>query len=190
MQRMSKQEWRRHILAARSTVSAAEHAADAHELGVAARDLVTPGSTVCAYMPIGTEPGSPQLLELLIQAGARVLLPIARDPGPLSWAEFTATDNLIPARFGLREPDGPVFAPAEIRTAANVLVPALAVDRRGVRLGRGAGFYDRTLSLADPETRLIAVVRDTELVAELPEEAHDARMGWSLTPRGGLAALG
>ncbi|WP_307846232.1 5-formyltetrahydrofolate cyclo-ligase, partial [Rhodococcus sp. CX] len=67
--------------------------------------------------------------------------------------------------------------------------PALAVDRRGVRLGRGAGFYDRTLHLADPSARLIAVVRDEELVDELPEDPHDIRMTHALTPSGGLTAL-
>ena len=73
--------------------------------------------------------------------------------------------------------------------AAVVLVPALAVDRHGVRLGRGAGFYDRTLSLADPSAALVAVVRDDELVAHLPAEPHDVRMTHALTPGAGLTPL-
>ena len=71
-----------------------------------------------------------------------------------------------------------------------ILVPALAVDRTGVRLGRGAGFYDRSLPLADPAARLVAVVRDDELVDHLPAEPHDVRMTHALTPRDGLVALG
>ena len=71
-----------------------------------------------------------------------------------------------------------------------VLVPALAVDRIGVRLGRGAGFYDRSVPLAAPGARLVAVVRDDELVEQLPAEPHDVRMTHALTPSGGLTALG
>jgi 5-formyltetrahydrofolate cyclo-ligase len=71
-----------------------------------------------------------------------------------------------------------------------VLVPALAVDHAGVRLGRGAGFYDRTLPLTHPSARLVAVVRDDELVDEIPAEAHDVPMTHALTPRRGLVQLG
>ncbi len=70
-----------------------------------------------------------------------------------------------------------------------MLVPALAVDRGGVRLGRGAGFYDRTLPLADPDALLVAVVRDEEIVDHLPAEPHDVRMTHALTPAAGLIAL-
>jgi 5-formyltetrahydrofolate cyclo-ligase len=70
-----------------------------------------------------------------------------------------------------------------------VLVPALAVDRRGNRLGRGAGFYDRSLIYAAPQARLVAVVRDEELVDELPADPHDVRMTHALTPSGGIVTL-
>lgn len=126
------------------------------------------------------------MLEALRTAGARVLLPVTGPPGPLSWGEYTGTAELRPARYGLLEPIGPVLPPETVGRAGLILVPALAVDRRGVRLGRGAGYYDRTLAAADPSARLIAVVRDDELVERLPEEPHDIRMGWTLTPSGGL----
>ncbi|MGH8967718.1 MAG: 5-formyltetrahydrofolate cyclo-ligase, partial [Actinomycetes bacterium] len=71
-----------------------------------------------------------------------------------------------------------------------VLVPALAVDRDGNRLGRGAGFYDRSLIYASPHARLVAVVRDDELVGALPADAHDVRMTHALTPSGGIVPLG
>jgi 5-formyltetrahydrofolate cyclo-ligase len=77
-----------------------------------------------------------------------------------------------------------------VADAAVVFVPALAVDRTGVRLGRGAGFYDRTLSLAHSSARLVAVVRDDELVGEIPAEPHDVPMTHALTPGRGLIRLG
>jgi 5-formyltetrahydrofolate cyclo-ligase len=89
----------------------------------------------------------------------------------------------------LREPAPPWLDVGAIAAAAVVLVPALAVDLDGVRLGRGAGFYDRSLGWADPTARLVAVVRDDELVEWLPGEEHDVPMTHALTPGRGLVTL-
>ncbi|BCO34631.1 hypothetical protein MHEC_10640 [Mycobacterium heckeshornense] len=93
-------------------------------------------------------------------------------------------------RFGLLEPAAPWLPASALTEADLVLVPALAVDRRGVRLGRGRGFYDRSLVSCGPRARLVAVVRDQELVDELPCEPHDVAMTHALTPggRGGCPA--
>ena len=187
----TKAEWRAKILAERLTAGADERRSENAALAVSAASLTTTaGGTVCAYVPVGSEPGSVELLDALRGAGTRVLLPVTHENSPLSWAVFTGTADLVPAAYGLRVPSGPVLDPAEVRTAQVVLVPALAVDERGVRLGRGAGFYDRTLGLADPAAALVAVVRDAELVPTLPEDPHDIRMGWALTPGRGLVPLG
>ncbi len=79
--------------------------------------------------------------------------------------------------------------PTTIGAADAVLVPALAVDHQGVRLGRGAGYYDRSLPMAAPSAPRIGIVRDGEFVVELPGEAHDVRMTGVLTPRRGVVAL-
>ncbi|MFX0576032.1 5-formyltetrahydrofolate cyclo-ligase [Nocardia nepalensis] len=183
-----KHAWRTEIKARRAAMSGAEHEAEARELAHNAAALDLP-EWVCAYVPVRGEPGSLDLLAALRAAGARVLLPVTGPPGPLRWAEFTGANALRRARFGLLEPAGEVLADA-ITLAELILVPALAVDRRGVRLGRGAGYYDRTLGAARASARLIAVVRDDELLDRLPEEPHDLRMGWALTPHGGLQRLG
>ncbi|CAN3130554.1 5-formyltetrahydrofolate cyclo-ligase [Mycobacterium sp. smrl_JER01] len=155
--------------------------------------LITGGSTVCAYLPVGSEPGSVAMVDDLANRGVTVLLPVARHdadgvPQPLRWGRHTP-GALVAAPFGLLEPPPPWSEPAAILRATMVLVPALAVDRSGTRLGRGAGFYDRTLPLAHPGTPLIAVVRDAEVVDHLPAEPHDVRMTHALTPRDGLIAL-
>lgn len=144
---------------------------------------------VAAYVPVRGEPGSTLMLDELRAAGARVLLPLTGPPGPLDWAEYTGEQGLRRARHGLLEPSGARLSPAALGWANTILVPALAVDRRGVRMGRGAGYYDRTLPAARPGARLIAVVRDEELLELLPEEPHDVRMGWALTPSAGLTPL-
>ncbi|MEV0297255.1 5-formyltetrahydrofolate cyclo-ligase [Nocardia sp. NPDC050710] len=185
----NKHAWRSEILAQREGVTAGAHAAEAAALAETVGELEV-SEWVCAYVPVRGEPGSTALLDALCDAGARVLLPITGPPGPLEWAEYTGENDLRPARWGLLEPNGPVLPTETIARAGLILIPALAVDRRGVRLGRGAGHYDRTLGAARTDARLVAVVRDDELVDQLPEEPHDLRMGWVLTPRGGLQRLG
>lgn len=139
-------------------------------------------AVVCAYVPVGSEPGSLALLDTLVDRGSTVLLPIVVGAAPLDWAEYDGT--LVPGPHGLRQPGGPRLGPDAIGRADVVLVPALAVDRRGVRLGRGGGHYDRSLPLARPGVPLIAVVRDDELVDHLPADPHDVLLTGALTPSG------
>ncbi|AKK30817.1 5-formyltetrahydrofolate cyclo-ligase [Mycobacterium sp. EPa45] len=189
----TKAQHRAALLAARREVPDAVRAAEALALCEHLEEFVSPADTVCAYLPVGTEPGSPQLVDRLRELCARVLLPVTRsdddgDPLPLLWGLYVP-GGLVSARFGLLEPAEPYLPAAALGEAELVLVPALAVDRRGVRLGRGGGFYDRSLPLCRPTTKLIAVVRDSELVDELPSESHDVRMTHVLTPKHGLFAL-
>lgn len=144
-----------------------------------------------AYIPVGSEPGAARdsvpLLDALI--GVRILVPIARADLPMQWAEYRPGE-LVTAPFGLREPPPPWLAPESIAEATVLLVPALAVDRHGNRLGRGAGFYDRALTWAAADARLVAVVRDDELLDAIPAEPHDVPMTHALTPGRGLIRLG
>ena len=131
-------------------------------------------------MPVGTEPGSIEMLDVLLRRAERVLLPVARTadddtPLPLRWGEYRP-GGLTRGRWGLLEPAEPWLPESALAEAGLVLVPALAIDRRGARLGRGRGFYDRSLPGRDPHARLIAVVRDDELIEELPAEPHDVPM--------------
>lgn len=156
--------------------------------------MVGTGSTVCAYVPVGAEPGSMQMLDVLLQQAGRVLLPVARTTGDdtplaLQWGEYRS-GQLVTARFGLLEPAEPWLPPEALAEASLVLVPALAVDRCGVRLGRGRGFYDRSLAHRGARSHLVAVVRDNEILDELPCEPHDVPMSHALTPSAGLIALG
>src|SRR6476469_2632896 len=189
----TKDRLRRELITARRTVTDAVHTAEATALTRHILDLAAQG-TVCAYVPVGSEQGSVAMLAALHDTGARVLLPVAvtgadGTPLPLCWGEYRPGE-LAAARFGLLEPGGSRLPAATLAEAGLVLVPALAVDRRGVRLGRGAGFYDRSLPLRDPAARLMAVVRDDELLDEVPAEPHDVRMTDALTPGRGVVAVG
>lgn len=185
-----KAEWRARLTAARASLSLAQRVSEAEALTETLASIALP-DTVCCYVPFGTEPGSIAWLDVVRGRGVRVLLPVILDaPGALDWAEYTGPDALSPGRLrGILEPRGPRLGPTAIAKAGLMLVPALAVDRTGVRLGRGAGHYDRSLVHLAPGTDLVAVVRDDELVDRLPAEPHDVLMTAALTPGGGLIRL-
>lgn len=188
-----KSELRDRLVAARRSVADDVRAAEAQLLAEHLKQVEIDAGTVCAYVPVGSEPGSLAMLDVLLRRAGRVLLPVARvgagdTPLPLRWGEYRQ-DALVAARWGLLEPPEPWLPESALSEAGLVLLPALAVDRRGVRLGRGRGFYDRSLAARNSEARLVAIVRDTELVDELPSEPHDVPMTHALTPGYGLIAL-
>ena len=144
--------------------------------------------TLAAYVPDETEPGAGRLPAAYTQLRARVLLPVVPADGrELSWA--VDTGRLAPGRGGVLEPVGPRLGSTAIGAAAVVVVPALAVDRQGVRLGRGGGYYDRALVHAREDAVLVAVVFDDEFVEELPVEEHDRRVRAVVTPSAGWRDL-
>lgn len=189
----SKATLRKQLLAARRSVADDIRAAETKMLSQHLELLVNSASTVCAYVPVGTEPGAIEMLDVLLRKTGRVLLPVARIgddeiPLPLQWGEYRP-GGLTSGPWGLLEPPELRLPESALAEANLVLVPALAVDHHGVRLGRGGGFYDRSLAGRDPHTLLIALVRDTELLNELPSEPHDVRMTHAVTPERGVIAL-
>jgi 5-formyltetrahydrofolate cyclo-ligase len=187
-----KTRWRTAIIAARRALPPRQRAARAAALATAAVRLAdATGGPVCAYLPVGSEPGSPELVAALHAAGHQVLLPVVPPTtGPLDWAAYTGPESLAAAPLGLREPTGTRLGPQAVADARLVLVPGLAADRTGVRLGRGAGHYDRTLPLAAPDVPLVIVLNDEELVERLPAEPHDRRVTAALLADAGHVTLG
>ncbi|HVV13824.1 5-formyltetrahydrofolate cyclo-ligase [Amycolatopsis sp.] len=186
---LDKPEWRARISSARASVSVQQRVTEARALTDAIAKLDLPG-TVCCYVPFGSEPGSVGWLDVLHGKEVRVLLPVITGPSALDWAEYAGAASLAPGKMrGILEPTGPRLGTGALADAGLVLIPALAVDVGGVRLGRGAGHYDRSLAYAAPGAELVAVVRDDELVERLPAEPHDVRMTAALTPARGLVPL-
>ncbi len=144
---------------------------------------------VAAYASYGTEPGTSSLRGLLAVSGVGVLLPVIRADGGLDWAWDSGEVGPGAVSAGIPEP-----AAEPVGTGAAgllqlgcrvVLVPALAVDRRGGRLGKGAGFYDRVLAgleADDDRPLLVAVVHDDDVVDEIPTHGHDMPVDAVLTP--------
>jgi 5-formyltetrahydrofolate cyclo-ligase len=177
------------ILAARRALGADTLAAHADAIRDRALKELPSVPTVALYASTGTEPGTRPLLEALHAAGVRVLLPALRADGQLDWGVYDGPDRLVPSALGTVEPAGPRLGPAAVAEAPLVLVPGLAADRRGHRLGRGGGYYDRTLGHADPAALLVVVLHPGETVAEVPVRGHDVTVHAVLSP-GGLERVG
>ncbi|GGQ41718.1 5-formyltetrahydrofolate cyclo-ligase [Couchioplanes azureus] len=145
-------------------------------------------TVIATYAPIGAEPGGPDLPEALRRAAptASVLLPVLLPDGDLDWAPYEGPSSLRPGPRGLLEPAEPRLGTAAVSEAELVVVPALAVDRRGVRMGRGGGSYDRALARVPDSAFTVALLHDGELLAEVPAEPHDRRVRATITPAEGL----
>jgi 5-formyltetrahydrofolate cyclo-ligase len=184
----TKARWRKELRAARRVVPASVRFAEALALTkqMTSGQIVRPGHTLCGYVPVGSEPGSAQMVDDIANCGVRVLLPVVAGRGPLDWAWYAGMDSLRPGPYGMLEPIGERLGAAALRIADLMLVPALAVDRHGTRLGQGAGHYDQSLQLSTPGTPAVAVVRDQEVFDWLPREPHDVPMSAVVTPNRGL----
>lgn len=143
--------------------------------------------TVAAYVSVGREPGTRPLLDALRARGVRVLLPVLLADNDLDWALYEGAGRLAPAGRGLLEPDGERLGPDAVLDADAVLLPGLAVDGRGMRLGRGGGSYDRVLArlaAAGAHPALVVLLYGDEVVARVPDEAHDHPVDAVVTPAG------
>ncbi|WBB56386.1 5-formyltetrahydrofolate cyclo-ligase [Verrucosispora sp. WMMD573] len=182
------------LLARRRARTEADHTAAAARVQAELISLVRRlrPSRVAAYAPVGGEPGGPDLPTLLadaLPAGADLLLPVLRDDLDLDWARWGGPQAMVAAGRGIREPAGPRLGVTAVATADLVVVPALAVDRRGIRLGRGGGSYDRALARVPTTALTVTPLHDGELLAELPAEPHDQPVRAVVTPADGLLTL-
>ncbi|UXY20326.1 5-formyltetrahydrofolate cyclo-ligase [Streptomyces cynarae] len=188
-----KRMLRQGFLAVRSALTADDVREAAAALAERALELpeLAHARTVAAYVSVGSEPGTLALLEALRVRGVRVLLPVLLPDNDLDWGTYAGPESLVSVRHGgrmaLLEPAGERLGPEAVREADAVLLPGLAVDARGMRLGRGGGSYDRVLSRlerAGAEPVLVVLLYDAEVVERVPEEAHDRPVHAVVTPSG------
>ncbi|WP_328719994.1 5-formyltetrahydrofolate cyclo-ligase [Streptomyces sp. NBC_00247] len=185
----AKTALRRELLAARAALTTGELAGSAAALAGTALTLpeLSGARTVAAYVSVGSEPGTRALLDLLRARGVHVLLPVLLPDDDLDWAVYEGPDRLLKAGRGLLEPGGPRLGPPAVLDADAVLLPGLAADTRGMRLGRGGGSYDRVLArlaAAGAHPALVVLLYDDEVVARVPAEPHDHPVDAVVTPAG------
>ncbi|MEY4320823.1 MAG: hypothetical protein RLZZ471_764 [Actinomycetota bacterium] len=130
--------------------------------------------TVAAYFPIKGEPDIREFLDWGLKNGLKILLPVVAGDH-LNWIHFDGTTEF--GALGFEEGSG---KPASLNAADAAFVPAMAVDFRGNRLGKGKGYYDR--ALAEAKVKTIAVIFDEEILIEVPSEAHDKKVNAAISP--------
>jgi 5-formyltetrahydrofolate cyclo-ligase len=181
MFRHTKRDLRRELLTARrardpherENLDAGVRATLASWLSARASASDSTTLTISAYVPMDGEPGGPSMPDALAEVTPDILLPIVLPDRDLDWAAHDRRAGFAPAQLGLREQVGPRLGPEAITRADVILVPALAVDRHGMRLGRGGGSYDRALSRVRPSQLILAVLYPDEILASVPSEPHD-----------------
>lgn len=150
------------------------------------RALMTPDRMVSAYYPMADELDCLPLLRRLAAIGVPTCLPVVVRRGePLAFRRWLPDDPLRNVAFGLSEP----LPDAATVTPDVLLVPMLAFDRAGRRLGYGGGFYDRTLAglrAANPATVAVGVAFAGQVRDHVPTGPHDAPLDWIVTEAGAL----
>ena len=185
---MTDKRWlRERLLEQRSTLDTVTVVDAGRALAQRARSLVEQHRVraVAAYLSVGLEPPTWPMLDGLLTDGVDVLVPRALPRRRMTWVRYAGRQALALGRFGIPEPHGPSDDGA-LDAVDAVVVPALAVDGEGHRLGRGGGYYDTALA-AHPAPLRIAVVYDHEVVADVFPQGHDQRVDVAITPRRTIA---
>jgi len=189
----AKRTLRREFLAVRNGLTADDVREKTAALGARALELpeLAHARTVAAYVSVGSEPGTLALLDALHARGVRVLLPVLLADNDLNWGAYAGAGSLQRVQHGgkmaLLEPTGEQLGPEAVLEADTVLLPGLAVDARGMRLGRGGGSYDRVLARlerAGADPALVVLLYDSEVVERVPGEVHDRPVHAVVTPSG------
>jgi 5-formyltetrahydrofolate cyclo-ligase len=179
----SKADLRAAALAARDALSDEERAAAAE--AIAQRGLpveITSGTIVAGYSPIRSEIDPAPLMQALAAQGARLALPAITARGQsLRFRAWHSGDRLLPGPLGILEPSP---AAAEL-TPDIVLVPLAAFDRKGHRIGYGAGHYDRTLAHLHKSKGFAAIglAFAAQKVKTVPALQHDVALDYVLTEK-------
>jgi 5,10-methenyltetrahydrofolate synthetase len=189
-----KAELRRTVLARRDALDPETRAASSIRIfsRIAALPAFRRARVVLAYSAFGSEPATGPFLATVLAGGLTLVLPrVNRTTRMLDLYRVTdLATGLRPGVWGIREPDPTVCAAAALGDVDFVLVPGVAFDSHGGRLGYGAGYYDRLLRGAAAGTPLVAAAFDVQLVDAIPMDAHDRRVDSVVTESRVYAAAG
>jgi 5-formyltetrahydrofolate cyclo-ligase len=138
--------------------------------------------SMSCFLSTTTEPGTRDFVHAAVERGIRVLLPVTRTDGLLDWAVATPDLDIAEGMFGLPEPVGELLGPIAVNAVDLMVIPAAAVDRKGMRIGWGRGFFDKTIGSMERCPPVYAVIFDSELLDEVPSDLHDQPVTGVVTP--------
>lgn len=138
-------------------------------------------ATVALYAPIGSEVDTSAIDNQLRRAGIAIVYPRVSDGTTVLDFHQARPEQLVASRFGLREPVPQTHTLVELAAIEAFVVPGLAFDRGGWRIGWGRGHYDATLAAARSDALRIGIGFDCQVIDDLPREPHDARLDYVVT---------
>ena len=142
--------------------------------------------SMAAYLSTPEEPNTRDFLSWACDNGIKVLIPYSREDGLLDWAPYDGKDEGEDVQ-GMPVPTTNLLGPIAINDVDLIVVPAACVDRSGMRMGWGRGYFDKTLGSMENCPPVYAVIFDHELVDTVPSERHDQRVDGVVTPSGIVA---
>lgn len=182
----AKQRLRREMLAKRRSLSAEEikKGSEAIAAYFCAWPKYRAAQIVMFYLPMADEPQTAALIEDAWRAGKKVAVPLMGEVyGVMEAAVLDGWDGLVTGRLGLKMPDPAKTRRLDPADIGLIVVPGVAFDAAGHRLGMGAGYYDRFLPQA-ASACLMGLAWSAQIVPEVPAEEHDVRMEYLLTETG------
>ena len=187
----AKRNLRIRTIAARDAQDPAIRTQDSEAIakGVAALHSFSRARCVLLTLPFRSEWNSAPLLDAVLARGAAAVLPRV-DAGSRMLALHRIADpahDIVVGYQGIPEPL-PHLPRVDVREIDWVLVPGVAFDMEGGRLGYGGGYYDRLMALVDPSVPRVAGAFDLQIVASVPSAPHDLTVHKIVTPAGTLVA--
>ncbi len=141
-------------------------------------------NTVLVYLPIKNEVDTFPIIKTIWQQNKQVVIPICQPDNKLLLSHFNNIDDLTEGTFGIMEVKEDCLDPVPSSSVEIVLVPGLAFDKSGHRLGYGKGYYDRFLKTLPPKTPKVALAFDFQFLEKLPAEEHDVPLDIIVTNEG------
>ena len=180
----AKRALRAELRERRQLLSEAQRASAASAIAARLDELVDElgARSISCFLSTTTEPGTRGFVTAAVRRGIRVLLPITRADGLLDWAVATDDGEIAEGLYGLPEPTGEVLGPIAVNDVDLMIIPAAAVDRTGMRMGWGRGFFDKTIGSMEKCPPVYAVIYDSEMLDSLPREVHDQPVTGVVTP--------
>lgn len=180
-----KAELRRAMGAVRRRLSETERREYSRRIMSACLELpgFSTADVVCSYVNFREEVQTVELLATLLREGRRIAVPVHLHGvrQPLLFAEISSLDELVPNHFGIPQPHGAAARFLPTAAIPLFLVPGLAFDPAGGRLGYGLGFYDRAFADAASGVLKVGLAFELQVVASVPSDLHDVRMDFVVT---------
>jgi 5-formyltetrahydrofolate cyclo-ligase len=181
----SKTEIRKRLISLRNSLSTEEITAGSNEIVARLMRIeeIRKAATLMVYVSFGSEVRTDDLIRWCWREGKRIVVPFCNvESRELTACRIDGFDELETGHYGIRAPKEGLLRPVEGGEIDAILVPAVAFDRRGYRIGYGGGYYDRFLPRA-PQAVKIGVAFASQIIEEIPVDGHDLPVDVIVTER-------